>query len=62
MLFRSRGIGYKYAHDYPNHYVDQQYLPDPYVGMKLYNPGELGLEKERKTWLDRIRTQEETEE
>ena len=57
-----RGIGYKYAHDYPNHYVDQQYLPDPYVGMKLYNPGELGLEKERKTWLDRIRTQEETEE
>ena len=57
-----RGIGYKYAHDYPNHYVDQQYLPDPYVGMKLYTPGELGLEKERKTWLDRIRTQEETEE
>lgn len=57
-----RGIGYKYAHDYPNHYVDQQYLPDPYVGIKLYNPGELGLEKERKTWLDRIRTQEETEE
>ena len=57
-----RGIGYKYAHDYPNHYVDQQYLPDPYVGMKLYNPGELGLEKERTTWLDRIRTQEETEE
>ena len=57
-----RGIGYKYAHDYPNHYVDQQYLPDPYVGMKLYNPGELGLEKERKNWLDRIRTQEETEE
>ena len=57
-----RGIGYKYAHDYPNHYVDQQYLPDPYVGMKLYNPGELGLEKERKAWLDRIRTQEETEE
>lgn len=56
-----RGIGYKYAHDYPNHYVDQQYLPDPYVGMKLYNPGELGLEKERKAWLDRIRTQEETE-
>ena len=57
-----RGIGYKYAHDYPNHYVDQQYQPDPYVGMKLYNPGELGLEKERKAWLDRIRTQEETEE
>ena len=57
-----RGIGYKYAHDYPNHYVDQQYLPDPYVGMKLYNPGELGLEKERKAWLDRIRTQEDTEE
>ena len=22
------GVGYKYAHDYPNHYVEQQYLPD----------------------------------
>ena len=28
------GIGYKYAHDYPNHYVDQQYLPD---GLEMKN-------------------------
>ena len=30
--------GYKYPHDYPNHYVEQQYLPDELVGRKYYNP------------------------
>ncbi len=30
-----RGLGYKYAHDYPNHYVEQQYLPDAYKDMKF---------------------------
>lgn len=33
--------GYKYAHDYPNHYVKQQYMPSP---MQFYVPGELGKE------------------
>ncbi len=56
-----RGIGYMYAHDYPDHYVNQQYLPDPYVGMKFYEPGNLGYEKEIKAWFDRIKKQEETE-
>ena len=37
-----RGLGYKYAHDYPNHYVEQQYLPDAYKDMKFYEPTENG--------------------
>ena len=32
------GLGYKYAHDYPNHYVTQQYLPDGMEGMRFYEP------------------------
>ena len=38
------GIGYKYAHDYPNHYVEQQYLPDSLKGRIYYIPGENGYE------------------
>ncbi len=38
------GIGYRYAHDYPNHWVDQQYLPDEIRNEKFYEPGELGDE------------------
>ena len=30
------GVGYKYAHDYPNHYVEQQFLPDKMLGTKYY--------------------------
>ena len=38
------GIGYKYAHDYPNHYVKQQYLPDGMEGRCFYHPSENGYE------------------
>lgn len=34
------GQGYKYPHDYPGHYVEQQYLPDKMVGTKYYIPDE----------------------
>ena len=51
------GIGYRYAHDYPNHYVDQQYLPDEIKGSVFYHPGDLGKEKELKDWLSYIRNQ-----
>lgn len=51
------GIGYRYAHDYPNHYVDQQYLPDEIKGSVFYHPGDLGREKELKDWLSYIRKQ-----
>ena len=30
------GVGYKYPHDYPNHMVEQQYLPDKILGTKYY--------------------------
>ena len=41
------GLGYKYAHDYPNHYVTQQYLPDGMEGMRFYEPSENGYKKIR---------------
>ena len=39
------GMGYKYAHDYPNHYVKQQYLPDEIQGEKFYELSDMGYEK-----------------
>lgn len=53
------GIGYKYAHNYPYHYVDQQYLPDEIKGTVFYHPGENGKEKEIGEWLRFIRGQKE---
>ncbi|CCY99272.1 aAA ATPase [Clostridium sp. CAG:793] len=34
------GVGYKYPHAYPHHWVEQQYLPDKMLGTKYYNPDE----------------------
>lgn len=39
-----RGTGYKYAHDYPNHYVEQQYLPYELNGREFYKPSGNGYE------------------
>lgn len=50
-----RGIGYQYAHDYPNHYVKQQYLPSEIEGSRFYYPGELGYEKQIKEHLEKLR-------
>lgn len=49
------GIGYKYAHDYPNHYVDQQYLPDEIRDMKFYEPGMNGYEKTIREYFGKIK-------
>lgn len=49
------GIGYKYAHDYPKHYVEQQYLPDEILGAKFYEPSENGHEKEIRDWMKFLR-------
>jgi putative ATPase len=38
------GRGYKYAHDYPEHVVDQQHLPDRLAGRRYYEPSENGEE------------------
>lgn len=49
------GAGYQYSHDYPNHYCNQQYLPDSLVGTKFYMPGDLGAEKQLKEYMEKIR-------
>lgn len=52
------GLGYKYAHDYPNHYVKQQYLPDALVGWQFYEPGDLGYEVHVKEHFNKIINEE----
>ena len=49
------GDGYKYAHDYENHYVNQQYLPDELVNEVFYNPGDLGYEVKVKEHFKKIK-------
>ena len=51
------GVGYQYAHSYPNHYVKQQYLPDEIVGEKFYEPGENGHEKNIREWMEYLQSQ-----
>ncbi len=50
-----RGTGYKYAHDYPNHYVEQQYLPYELNGKEFYRPSGNGYEVKIKEHMERIR-------
>jgi putative ATPase len=52
------GVGYKYAHDYPEHYVKQQYLPDEIKDAKFYEPTDIGCEKDIKERLERLRNRE----
>lgn len=46
------GQGYLYAHDYPNHYVKQQYLPDGLEDSRFYEPTDNGYEKQIKEHLE----------
>ena len=39
------GTGYKYPHDYPGGWVQQQYMPDELIGHKYYFPKDIGAEK-----------------
>ena len=50
-----REQGYKYPHDYPNHWVKQQYLPDDLVGAKYYEYGPNKLEQSAKQYWDAIK-------
>ena len=50
-----RGIGYKYAHNYPDHYVKQQYLPSEIEGEHFYELSDMGYEKTLKERLKKIR-------
>lgn len=50
-----QAVGYKYAHDYPEHYVRQQYLPDEIIGEHFYEPTEIGYEKNISARLRHLR-------
>lgn len=52
------GIGYQYAHNYPEHYVKQQYLPDEMVGQRFYEPSDNGYERKLKERIHRLRNRE----
>lgn len=52
--------GYKYPHDYPNHWVEQQYLPDDLKDRKYYEFGENKTEQAAKAYFDKIKTKHET--
>lgn len=49
------GVGYRYAHDYPNHYVKQQYLPDGLTDRKFYQPSDNGYEKTIREYFHKIK-------
>lgn len=49
------GLGYKYAHNYNNHYVQQQYLPDELVDRVYYEMSDNGEEVKMKKWMQYIK-------
>ena len=53
------GLGYKYAHDFKNHYVKQQYLPDELKDRTFYKLSDMGYEKQLKEYMEKIRKESE---
>lgn len=53
------GLGYQYAHDYPEHFVKQQYLPSELEGTRFYHPTDIGYEKQAGERLERLRSRKE---
>lgn len=53
------GLGYQYAHDYPEHFVKQQYLPSELEGTRFYHPTDIGYEKQAGERLERLRNRKE---
>jgi putative ATPase len=49
------GEGYQYPHEFPDHFVPQQYLPDEAQGRRYYQPGQLGFERGIAERLQRLR-------
>lgn len=50
-----KGQNYKYPHDYPHHWVKQQYLPDDIKDRKYYKPGDNKAEQSAKEYWDKIK-------
>ena len=63
-LMKDLGYGkeYKYPHDYPDHFVEEEYLPENLRGKTYYHPAELGAEKEIKKKAGVLEEKEEREE
>ncbi|MDE6620232.1 MAG: replication-associated recombination protein A [Lachnospiraceae bacterium] len=55
------GTGYKYAHDYKNHYVEQQYLPYELTGKQFYEPSWNGYEAKIREHMQRIKAEAQQE-
>ena len=55
------GVGYKYAHAYPNHYVEQQYLPDELSGSEFYKPTENGYEMKIREHMAQLKKESKSE-
>ena len=53
-----RGTGYLYAHDYPEHYVKQQYLPYELNGKEFYRPSGNGYENKIREHMKHLRERE----
>jgi len=49
------GQGYKYAHQYKDHFVEQEYIPEKKI---YYEPTDIGYEKKIKEYLDRLKNNE----
>lgn len=49
------GQGYQYAHDHPDHYVEQEFRPPALQGNSYYQPGSLGYEERIQAWMERLR-------
>jgi putative ATPase len=59
------GKGYQYAHDAPEAYIPQEYLPEALRGKQFYEPGPFAFEKEiakRMAWWEELRRRSNTEE
>ena len=56
------GTGYQYAHNFPNHYVKQQYLPEEIVGERFYHPTDIGYEAEIRRHFQKIGKEPEIKE
>ena len=50
-----KGQFYKYPHAFPNHWVDQQYLPDDLAGKTFYTPGENKTERAADEYWQKIK-------
>jgi len=48
------GVGYKYPHNFPSHFTDQQYLPDDVAGKRFYKPSDQGYEAKIKKFLQQL--------